>query len=72
MGLSIAKFTFNPFQENTVIVHDGSSCVIIDPGCYERSEQEEMTSYISSNNLTPKALLLTMLIWTTSLVAILY
>ena len=59
MGLSIAKFTFNPFQENTVIIHDGSSCVIIDPGCYERSEQEEMTSYISSNNLTPKAVLLT-------------
>ena len=59
MGLSIAKFTFNPFQENTIVVHDGDSCVIIDPGCYERREQEELVSYISENNLTPKAVLLT-------------
>lgn len=59
MGLSIEKFVFNPFQENTVIIHDGDSCVIIDPGCYERHEQEELVSFISDNNLTPKAVLLT-------------
>lgn len=59
MSLSIQKFTFNPFQENTIIVHDGSSCVIIDPGCYDRHEQEALVSFISDNNLTPKALLLT-------------
>jgi len=59
MSVSIEKFTFNPFQENTVIVHDGESCVIIDPGCYERHEQEELVSFISENNLTPKAVLLT-------------
>lgn len=59
MAISFEKFTFNPFQENTMIVHDGDSCVIIDPGCYERHEQEALVDYISSNNLTPKALLLT-------------
>ena len=59
MSLSIVKFTFNPFQENTVLVHDGDSCVIIDPGCYEGHEEEELKTFIADNNLTPKALLLT-------------
>lgn len=59
MGLTIAKFTFNPFQENTYVIHDGSNCVIIDPGCYERHEQEELVAFITDNNLTPQAMLLT-------------
>ena len=59
MGLSIQKFTFNPFQENTIVIHDGDSCVIIDPGCYERHEQDALVSFISEKNLTPKAVLLT-------------
>ncbi|MFT5779457.1 MAG: hydroxyacylglutathione hydrolase [Crocinitomicaceae bacterium] len=59
MALSVEKFTFNGFQENTYIVHDGADCVIIDPGCYERSEQEELSSFISENNLSPLAVLLT-------------
>lgn len=59
MALSIAKFTFNPFQENTYIVHDGDACVIIDPGCYDREEQEQLVGFISENNLTPQAILLT-------------
>lgn len=59
MGVSISKFVFNPFQENTFVIHDGSSCVIIDPGCSDRNEQEELISFISDNNLTPEAVLLT-------------
>lgn len=59
MGISIKKFTFNPFQENTYIVHDKESCVIIDPGCYEKEEQNVLAAYISENGLVPKALLLT-------------
>jgi glyoxylase-like metal-dependent hydrolase (beta-lactamase superfamily II) len=59
MGISIKKFTFNPFQENTVILHDGQSCVIIDPGCYTKAEQDELTSYVNDNNLNVEALLLT-------------
>lgn len=59
MAVSIQKFSFNGFQENTYIVHDGSSCVIIDPGCYDRHEQEELSQFIDSNNLKPLALLLT-------------
>lgn len=59
MPLTFERFTFNPFQENTLIVHDGTNCVIIDPGCYERQEQEELVNYIDENGLTPQALLLT-------------
>ncbi len=59
MSLTIQKFTFNPFQENTFVVHDGTHCVIIDPGCYHKMEQEELCNYIDDENLTPAAILLT-------------
>ena len=59
MGLTIERFTFNAFQENTVVVHDGNVCVIIDPGCYDRTEQETLVNYIEQNNLTVQAVLQT-------------
>lgn len=59
MALSVHKFTFNPFQENTFIVHDETDCVIIDPGCYTSEEQEDLVDFIESRNLTPRAVLLT-------------
>ena len=59
MSVSIQKFTFNPFQENTYVVHDGTKCVIIDPGCFEIHEQDALFSFIEENSLTPAALLLT-------------
>ncbi|MEJ6776312.1 MAG: MBL fold metallo-hydrolase [Crocinitomicaceae bacterium] len=59
MALLIQKFSFNGFQENTYIVQDGYNCVIIDPGCYEKHEQDELMNYITLNNLNPAALLLT-------------
>ena len=59
MSISIKKFTFNAFQENTYILHDGKECIILDPGCYEQHEKEQLRDFISENNLTPVALLLT-------------
>jgi hydroxyacylglutathione hydrolase len=50
--IKIETFTFNPFQENTYVLHDETGeCVIIDPGCYEREEQLELSSFIESNKL---------------------
>lgn len=50
--LSIVSFTFNPFQENTYLIYDDErTCVVIDPGCYERHEQEELADYISTQAL---------------------
>lgn len=51
--LHVASFVFNPFQENTYVLHDETgSCAIVDPGCYERGERNELVDYITSNRLT--------------------
>lgn len=54
----IKKFTFNTFQENTYVIYDETKeCVIIDPGCYEEEEEEELANFITENALQPAALL---------------
>ncbi len=56
--ISIQSFVFNPFSENTYVVFDETrEAVVIDPGCYELSEQAELDSFISANNLHVKFLL---------------
>ena len=58
MEIFIKTFTFNGFQENTVVLYDSlKNCVIIDPGCYNREEQNELLSFISEKQLEPLALL---------------
>ena len=50
--MKIARFTFNPFAENTYLLHDDTNeCVVIDPGCYEKQEREQLKQYIAENNL---------------------
>lgn len=56
--ISIKKFTFNPFQENTYIVFDETKeCMIIDPGCYDKGEKAALLNFIDKNNLIPVQLL---------------
>lgn len=56
--ICIEKFTFNPFQENTYVLFDETKeCVIIDPGCYDKNEKEELLNFIKMNNLIPVQLL---------------
>ncbi|MBL7922662.1 MAG: MBL fold metallo-hydrolase [Bacteroidia bacterium] len=56
--MKIARFTFNPFQENTYVLNDESGeCVIIDPGCYDPEEKEELHQYILEKGLKPVRLL---------------
>jgi len=58
--ISIKKFTFNPFQENTYVLFDETKeCVIIDPGCYESHEEEELDKFITDNELKPVKLIST-------------
>lgn len=57
--LHIASFTFNPFQENTYVVHDGRDAMIVDPGCWDALEQRELDDFIVKNGLRPVRLLLT-------------
>ncbi len=56
--ISLQKFTFNPYQENTYVLFDESrGCVIIDPGMYDGREQNELTSFINEHDLKPVLLL---------------
>jgi glyoxylase-like metal-dependent hydrolase (beta-lactamase superfamily II) len=56
--IEVKKFTFNPFQENTYVLSDDSAeCVIIDPGCFNGSEQRELSSYVAEAGLRPVRLL---------------
>lgn len=52
--MDIAIFTFNPFAENTYILYDETKeCVIIDPGCSNKDEQQQLTDFITAHNLKP-------------------
>lgn len=56
--ITIQGFTFNPFEENTYILYDETKeCVIIDPGCSNREEQEEIVQFIKDEGLKPVRLL---------------
>jgi len=56
--LQIKKFTFNPVQENTLVVYDETKeCVIIDPGCYFEYERNELDQFIAGNGLKPVRLI---------------
>lgn len=58
MKINIHTFTFNPFQENTYILFDDQkNAVIIDPGCFESSEQKVLSAFIEQEKLKPVALL---------------
>jgi glyoxylase-like metal-dependent hydrolase (beta-lactamase superfamily II) len=50
--LQIKSFTFNPFQENTYLIYDNTKeATLIDPGCFDSSEQLELLSFISQEKL---------------------
>jgi len=52
--ITIGKFVFNPFYENTCILYDESGeSVIIDPGCVDKEEERELTDFFISKNLKP-------------------
>ena len=56
--MKIEKFTFNAFSENTFIVSDNTKeCIIIDPGCYNQHEKNELAKYVTDNNLKPVMLI---------------
>jgi len=50
MSMLIKTFTFNHLRENTYIVADELEkvCCIIDPGCYEKEEEKDLSDYIFS------------------------
>ncbi|MBK9104642.1 MAG: MBL fold metallo-hydrolase [Saprospiraceae bacterium] len=58
MALSVHTLTFNPFQENTYIISAPSGeCIIIDPGCFDQVERDELVQMISGLGLKPVRLI---------------
>lgn len=57
--LNVAAFTFNPFQENTYVLHDGKQAILVDPGCWNSTEERELESWLAENGLEPVRLVLT-------------
>jgi hydroxyacylglutathione hydrolase len=56
--IQLKQFVFNPFMENTYVLFDEThECVIIDPGCYDKEEENELTDFIKNNKLVVKQLL---------------
>lgn len=54
----IKTFTFNPFQENTFILHDETNeAVIIDAGCFNDGEKRLIEHYFEENKLSLKRLI---------------
>ncbi|MFN5444402.1 MAG: MBL fold metallo-hydrolase [Crocinitomicaceae bacterium] len=60
MKIHVQSFTFGPFQENTYLAYnEEKTAVIIDPGCSNSYEEQQLVDFIESNNLEIKALLST-------------
>ncbi len=52
--LQLESLVFNPFSENTFIIHDETKeCVIVDPGCSNAAEEDRLFGYIDSHQLKP-------------------
>ena len=50
--MTVTGLTFNPFAENTYLLHDETKeCVIVDPGCYDAAEKAKLKQFISDNGL---------------------
>ncbi len=59
--MKISRFTMNPFGMNCYVLWSGpgGDCIVIDPGMMTQSEKDMIISFIESNNLTLKHVLLT-------------
>ncbi|QZE13562.1 MBL fold metallo-hydrolase [Halosquirtibacter laminarini] len=56
--MNIACLTFNPVQVNTYVIWDETlECVIIDPGCSNSSEEQQLVDFIENKGLSPVRLL---------------
>lgn len=50
--MKLKSFVFNPFYENTMVVSSlEGNALIIDPGCYEKFEVDQVLQYVEENEL---------------------
>ncbi len=54
----LLKLTFGPFSENTYVIYDETlECVVIDPGCSNAAERNELLKTINELGLKPVRLI---------------
>lgn len=50
--IQVQTFTFNPYRENTYLLYDETGeCILIDPGMYTGEEQNEVSKFITKQEL---------------------
>ncbi|MCB2409937.1 MBL fold metallo-hydrolase [Hymenobacter lucidus] len=50
--MTVSGFTFNAFSENTYLLHDATGqCAVVDPGCYDKAEQQALRAFIEAQGL---------------------
>lgn len=57
--LHVIGLPFNPFQENTWLLHNGDQALVIDPGCWNREEEHVLEEELTRNKLRLVRCLLT-------------
>ncbi|RZK49610.1 MAG: MBL fold metallo-hydrolase, partial [Hymenobacter sp.] len=59
--LRIVSFPFNAFGENTYLLIDEATraTALVDPGMYERAEQQQLRDYVAQQGLDLQYILLT-------------
>lgn len=56
----VQPFVFNPFSENTYLLYDETnSGVLIDPGCFQPNEYDELERFIATKDIQIKYILIT-------------
>lgn len=56
--MTIKALVFNPFYENTYLISDeDNQTIIVDPGCYEPYEKDQLKQYIAEHKLEVKLVL---------------
>lgn len=56
--MKIKRFTFNYFSENTYVLYDETlECAVVDPGCCNREEEQQLQQFIEEQKLKPVLLL---------------
>jgi hydroxyacylglutathione hydrolase len=55
--LQVHSFVFNPFQENTFVLYDETKeCIIVDPGCSDDLERNQLKAFVTEQKLKVKLL----------------
>jgi glyoxylase-like metal-dependent hydrolase (beta-lactamase superfamily II) len=52
--IDLANFVFNELNVNSFVLYDQTQeCIVVDPGCNTKSQQDELQQFINSHELKP-------------------